>query len=199
MSDDRGSMHAIFLGIKILAAVYACIFITACGGLDVVADDTDIFEAMNYTLYAWRSEPPSQAPDSKDMTTRKSPSIRLGVEEKMSELGYQRVEKESAQFLVEYFATPGLNDGQLLSGGSNETLYGSSVNRQIDGATADNAYALSKPVETGKVELVFLDAQTIQPLWRVQVSIVVENSNRIDHDEVRKAMRKAISKLSPAA
>ncbi|KGE05059.1 hypothetical protein HRUBRA_00261 [Pseudohaliea rubra DSM 19751] len=173
--------------------------LVACSGLDVTADGTDAFAATQYSRYAWRSEPPSQPRFSKDMTTRKSPSIRAGVEEKMSELGYQRVDKASAQFLLEYFAMPGFNDGQLVSGGSNEELYGSSVNRQIDGAALDNAYALSGPVEIGKIKLVFFDARTADVLWRVQVSMVVEDSNRIDHDKVREAMREAIAKLPPAS
>jgi hypothetical protein len=173
--------------------------LSACSGLDVTADGTDVFAATRYTRYAWRSEPPSRASPGKDMTTIKSPSIRAGVEEKMATLGYELVDRANAEFLLEYFAAPGFNDGRLLSGGSNDLLYGSSVNRHIDGATADNAHALSGPVETGKIRLVFIDAQTVEMLWHVQVSMVVENSNRIDHDAVRKAVGEAISMLPPAS
>lgn len=199
MSETRRPIRRIYLRIRLFAAVSASVFITACSGLDVSVDGTEAFAATNYTRYAWRREPPSQTSNSKDLTTIKSPSIRAGVEEKMSELGYQRVDKASAQFLVQYFAIPGFNDGQLMSGGSNDMLYGSSVNRQIDEAAAGNAHALSGPVKTGKMELMFIDAKTNEILWRAQASIVVEDSNRIDHDEVRKAMRKGISMLPPAS
>jgi hypothetical protein len=77
-------------------------------------------------------------------------------------------------------------------------LYGSSVNRQIDGASAANAEALSGPVDTAEMELVFLDAASVEVLWRVQISMVVEDANRIDHDAVRGAVRKAIAGLPVA-
>lgn len=197
MTDKRGSRLATTLWIRFFT-VALFVPVAACSGLHVTADGTDDFAATRYTRYAWRHEPPSQTPVGKDMTTVKSPSIRAGVEEKMADLGYQRVDIANAQFMLEYFASPGFSDGQLLSGGSNEMLYGSSVNRQIDGAAADNAYALSGPVETGRIKLVFVDAETVEVLWQFEVSMVVENSNRIDHEEVRKAMAKGISRLPPA-
>jgi len=159
---------------------------------------TETFASTGYTRYAWRSEPPSRTTLSKDMLAQKSPSIRAGVETEMAALGYERVERGEADFLIEYIAAPGFNEGQLSYGGSNDMLYGSSVNRQIDGASADNAEALSEPVETAEMELVFLDADTVEVLWRAQISMVVEDANRVDHDAVRSAVRKAIAAL-PAA
>jgi hypothetical protein len=173
-------------------------FLAGCSGVDVTPATTETFAGTGYTRYAWRSEPPSQTSYSKDMLARKSPSIRAGVEAEMAELGYRRVDRSEADFLIEYIAAPGLNEGQLSYGGSNDMLYGSSVNRQIDGASADNAEALSGPVETAEMELVFLDADTVEVLWRVQISMVVEDANRIDHDAVIGAVRKAIAGL-PAA
>lgn len=174
------------------------VVLSACSGVDITPAATDTFAATSYTRYAWRSEPPTQVNYGKDMRAEKSPSIRSGTEERMAELGYRRVDRSDAEFLIEYFAAPGLNDGQLPHGGSNEMLYGSSVNRDIDGASASNARALSGPVETGEMQLVFFDAATNDVLWRVQISIVVEDLNRIDHDEVRKAVRKGVSALPPA-
>jgi hypothetical protein len=172
--------------------------LTACTGVDVMPAATETFAGTGYTRYAWRSEPPSQTTSSKDMLARKSPSIRAGVDEQMAELGYRRVARAEADFLIEYIAAPGFNEGQLSYGGSNDMLYGSSVNRQIDGASADNAEALSGPVETAEMELVFLDAATVEVLWRVQISMVVEDANRIDHDAVRDAVRRGVAALPPA-
>jgi hypothetical protein len=182
-----------------LLVVFAAVAISACSGIDVVPEPTDAFVASGYSRYAWRSEPPSQVATSKDKLPQKSPFIRASFEETMTELGYQRVDKDNAEFLVEYLVTTGHNDGQLLHGGSNEMLYPSSVNRQIDGASEDNAYALQGPVETGDIALVFFDAKTAAVLWRVQMSIVVENANRIDDEEVQKAVRQGLSTLPPAS
>jgi hypothetical protein len=176
----------------------ALILLSGCSGVQVSPAGTETFAATGYTRYAWRSEAPSQTSNSRDILIKKSPSIRAGVEEEMAEHGYRLVDKADAEFLVEYVAVAGYNDGQLVHGGSNDMLYGSSVNRDIDGASADNAYALSGPVETGEMELVLIDAASTEVLWRVRISIVVEDANRIDHDEVRRAVRKGIAVLPDA-
>lgn len=174
------------------------VLLGACSGVDIIPAATETFAATQYTRYAWRSEPPTQTIHGKDIVAQKSPSIRAGVEEKMAQLGYRRTDRADAEFLVEYFAAPGFKDGQLAHGGSNDMLYGSSINRDIDGASANNALALSGPVETREMQLVFFDSATNDVLWHVQISIVVEDMNRIDHDEVRKAVRKGVSALPPA-
>jgi hypothetical protein len=195
MSVASGFLRRVFGTHLIFAAV---ITLGACSGVDITPAAIDTFEARQYTRYAWRSDPPSQSGFSKDMSVQKSPSIRAGVTEQLTDLGYRRVDRSQAEFLVEYFAAPGFNDGQLPYGGSNDMLYGSSVNREIDGASANNARALSGPVETGDIQVIFFDARTSELLWRVQISIVVEDSNRIDHDEVRDAVRRALAALPPA-
>lgn len=170
----------------------------ACSGVDITPAATDTFAATGYTRYAWRSEPPSQAGYGRDMLAQKSGSIRAGVEEAMADLGYRRVDRSDAEFLVEYLAAPGFNDGEMPYGGSNDLLYGSSVNRDIDGASATNARVLSGPVETGDIQLMLFDVETADVLWDVQISIVVEDANRIDLDAVRNAVRKGVSALPPA-
>lgn len=182
-----------------LFAVPALAMLSACSGIHVIPDATDTFAATSYTRYAWRSEPPSQTISSKDKLQQKSPAIRASFQERMSELGYQLVDKADAEFLVEYLAATSYTDGQLARGGSNAELYGSSVNRQVDGASIDNAYALGGSVETGEITLVFVDAKTTDRLWRVQANIVVEDANRVDLDEVRKAVRRALASVPPAS
>lgn len=183
---------------RTLLTASVVVILSACSGVDVLPDATETFAATHYTRYAWRSEPPSQTSFSKDKLQKKSPSIRAGFEERMSELGYQRVDRADAEFLVEYLAGVGYNEGQLAHGGSNTVLYPSSVNRQIDGASADNAYALSGPVETGQIMLVFVDAKATDILWRLRISFVVQDTNRVDENQVRRAVRQGLSAL-PAA
>lgn len=178
--------------------VSALLALSACSGIEIVPEPTETFTATNYTRYAWRSQPPSQTVGSKDKLPQKSPAIRAAFEEKMGELGYRRVERDEAEFLVEYMAATGFNDGQLARISSNDVLYPSSVNRQIDGASADNAYALGGVVETGNMMLVFVDVETMEPLWRVQMSFVVQDTNRVDEAEVRRAIRKGVGVLPPA-
>jgi hypothetical protein len=185
------------LGSRLLTAS-AVVILSACSGVDVIPDATDTFAATNYTRYAWRSEPPSQTSFRKDRLQQKSQSIRAGFEEKMSELGYRRVDKADAEFLVEYLVSTGINDGQLSRGGSNSELYPSSVNREIDGASADNAQALGGAVTTGRIMLVFVDAGTKDLLWRLQITMVVQDANRVDEDEVRGAVLRGLVSLPPA-
>ena len=179
-----------------IAATLAAL--TACGGIDVKPDPIAKFESTGYTRYAWRSAPPANAAYARDLSLRKSASIRKGVNAQLAELGYQLVDKEDAQFVIEYLAATGFNDGQLAYGGSNEGLYGSSINRDIDGASADNAQELSGSVQTGEIQIIFLDAQSSNLLWRVGITMVVEDANRIDEDQVQRAVKQGLESV-PAA
>lgn len=181
-----------------LAFVLLGLALNACSGIDVTADPTAPFEATQYSRYAWRSAPPSRPVASKDKLPQKSPAIRASFEARMNELGYRLVDRENAQFLVEYMAATGFNDGQLARVSSNTVLYPSSVNRQIDGASADNAYALGGVVETGNMMLVFVDAESMQPLWRVEMTMVVHDTNRVDEADVQRAVRRGLATLPPA-
>lgn len=181
-----------------LLAAFALALLSGCGGIDVTPDSTERFEATAYSRYAWRSAPPSRSTHTKELTSIKSSSIREGVEETMTDLGYQRVDKQDAEFFIEYFAASGFNDGQLSYGGSNEGLYASSVNRDIDGASADNAQELSDPVLTSDIQLLFIDAASSDVLWRVMIKMVVEDSNRVNEVQVRNAVQRGLSSLPEA-
>lgn len=176
-----------------LAATLAAL--TACSGIDVKPDPIAEFERTGYTRYAWRSAPPANAAYARDLSLRKSASIRKGVNAQLAELGYQLVDKEDAQFVIEYLAATGFNDGQLAYGGSNEGLYGSSINRDIDGASADNAQELSGSVQTGEIQIIFLDAQSKNLLWRVGITMVVEDANRIDEEQVQRAVKQGLESV----
>lgn len=184
--------------IRIWTLSSIAIFLSGCGSFHVTPESTKRFENTEYVRYAWRSDPPSQSSFTKDLTTRKSGFIRRGVEESMTELGYELVDKSEAEFFIEYFAASGFNEGQLAYGGSNEGLYGSSVNRQIDGASADNAQLLSDSLLTSGIQLLFIDASSNDVLWRVEITMVVEDANRIDEDQVKEAVRQGLLSLPDA-
>lgn len=193
MTFSRPSIRSAALAMAAMG--FAAGSLLGCSGVAVTPESTVAFENTGYVRYAWRSDPPSQSDYTKDLTTRKSASIRRGVDARMAELGYQLADRSNAEFLVEYFAATGFKDGQLPYGGSNEGLYGSSVNRDIDGASADNAQELSGPLQTSDIQLLFLDAESLGVIWRVQISMVVENANRIDEEQVQRAVFEGLSAL----
>lgn len=182
--------HAL-LGVLVASAIYGC------SGVDVISDPVTEFEAKNYSRFAWRSAPPQDSATSRDLSVKKSSAIRQGVEEGLSELGYQLVDKSDAEFLIEYVAATSFNEGQLIHGASNDSLYGSSVNREIDGASEDNAQRLSGDVRTSDIRIVFIDAASKDVLWRVAVSMVVEDANRVDKRGVKRAVREGLAPLTP--
>jgi hypothetical protein len=136
-----------------------------------------------------------------DKATQADPVIRAAITERLAELGYREVARDEADFLVEYFAAAGINDGMLSQSGTNirRSSLGT-INRLPDGATMDNAYALSGVVATGNLLLVFVDAdpQDLSVLWQVGISTVIEDANRVNERAVRRAIRQGLSTL-PAA
>lgn len=182
----------------LLTACFSALLV-ACSGTETIPADTTEFVATGYKSYAWRSEPLKSTAYSKDKIYQADPAIREAVDTRMAELGYRRVPRDSAQFLVEYLAAAGVNAGIMESTASNVTAYPSAtINRLPDGASVDNAYALGGAKETKNVVLVFVEHSSLELLWRVQISAIMQDANRVDPDAVKRAIRKGLATLPEA-
>lgn len=180
-------------------ALLGVLALCACSGVQTQPDDTAAFAEKKYTRYAWRSEPLTQDGYSKDKFTQADPTVRATINEQLAMLGYREVANDEAEFLVEYLAAAGFSNGRLATNTTNVTPYPTAtINRQIDGASVDNAYALSGIKETGNLVLVFVDTGSKEVLWKVQISALVEDANRVDKDAVRDAIRQGLSTLPEA-
>ena len=172
---------------------------TACSGIETIPDDTARFAETGFRDFAWRSEPLDQSGFSRDRLSEADPMIRSAVEARLAELGYRRVERDQAEFLIEYFAAAGINDGQVASTASNVRRFPTAtIGRIADGATVDNAYALGGVKEMGNVLIAFVDPGATEVLWQVRVRKVIEDANRISERAVRRAIRQGLSTLPPA-
>ena len=171
----------------------------ACSGTETVPDDTARFEASGHRSYAWRSEPLSGSANARGLLYQADPVIRSTVDERLAELGYRRVDRENAGFLVEYFAAESISEGRLATNASNVSPYPTAtINRLPDGASIDNAYALGGAKALGNVVIVFVDRASTDLLWRVRISKVIEDANRINERAVRTAIRQGLSTLPEA-
>lgn len=183
----------------IVSSLLCLLLIAGCSGMEVIPADTERFVSTQYVRYAWRSEPLTQDGSGKDKLTQADPAIRSAIAERLSELGYREVAKDEAQFMVEYLAAAGINDGLLSSSGTNVTRATlGTINRLPDGATVDNAYALSGVVPTGNLLLVFVESDGLDVLWQVSISVLIEDANRVNERAVRSAIRKGLSTLPRA-
>jgi hypothetical protein len=183
-----------------LTGLLGSLLLAACSGVEIIPDDTSAFAATGYTRYAWRSEPLSQDGYSKSKVYQADPAIRAAVDKRLAELGYRQVSADDAQFLVDYVAAAGFNQGQLARNASNVTPVPTAmINRQVNQAEVDNAYALGGVKEMGNIALVFLNSSNKDVLWKVTVSSVIEDANRVDKSAVSKAMRQSLSTLPEAS
>ena len=184
---------------SLLLSTLTWILLTGCSGTEIIPDDSAGFAATGFTRYAWRSEPLEARGYSRNRLYAADPVIREAVDEELAQLGYQRVERADAQFLVDYLAAPGMTEGRLARNASNVTpIPTGMINRQVGQAEVDNAYALGGVKETGNIALVFLRAGNGDLLWKVLVSAIVENANSIDTDALGRVMRRSLATL-PAA
>ena len=173
--------------------------LTACSGIETIPDDTAAFAATGAKTFAWRSEPLDQTGFSRDPMTKADPVIRESVQTRLEELGYRLAPRDDADFLVEYFAAASVNDGRLARTASNVTPYPSAtIGRIADGATVDNAYALGGVKEMGNLLIAFVDPDATKILWRVRISKVMEDANKVNESAVRRAVRQGLSTLPPS-
>ena len=170
--------------------------VSACSGIETIPEDTARFEETGFQTFAWRSEPLTPDAYTRDRLAQADPMIRETVETRLIELGYRSVPREEAEFLVEYVAAAGINDGLIPRTASNVTPYPTAtIGRIADGATVDNAYALGGVKEVGILLVVFVDPRQSEVLWRVRISKVIEDANKISESAVRRAVRQGLSTL----
>jgi hypothetical protein len=179
----------------------ACLALAACSGTEIIPDDTAAFAASGMQRYAWRTDPLPAGSFARDRLYEADPAIRDAVDGRLAELGYREVPREDAQFLVDYLAAVGFNDGVAARNASNITPYQSSamINRQINQAEVDNAQALAGVRETGNIALVFIDAGNRSELWKVRITALVQDSNRVDTNRLKRVIRSGLSSLPAAA
>jgi hypothetical protein len=190
----RGAAMARLITLLVLSGLLA-----ACSGVETVPDDTARFEATGYTRFAWRSDPLRQDIYARDRLYQADPIIREAIAARLVELGYREVARDEAEFLVEYLAAGSVNAGRVATTASNVTPYPSAtINRQVDGASVDNAYALGGVKEMGNLLVVFVDPADAAVLWRVRISKVMEDANRVNENAVVRAVREGFATLPTA-
>lgn len=188
--------------ITLLAALMLTL-VTACSGIETRPAPLDTFAAGGYKYYSWRSEPLPNDPRSQDPMYIIDPILRSAVNTELGKKGYV-LDKEKAQFSVDYIYASGLRMGERSSEAYNITPYPSvNPNRQVNQAVVDNAYALGGVKETSNIALQFNDTTSKKEVWHVIITKIVENVNNVDNKKdirrgVEKGVEEALSSLPPA-
>lgn len=186
---------------NILASGLLALLLAACSGIEIQPDKIDQFAAGNYQYYKWRSEPMTNSANSSDPIYNIDPVLRRQVNAGLQSKGYI-LDEERAQFSVDYIFATGMRQGEKSEQASNLTLHPSVMpNRQIDGASVDNAIALGGVKETRNIALQFNDVTSNEEVWQVIMTRFVEDVNkagsRVD-ENLSKAINKALKPLPQA-
>ena len=185
----------------ILATGLLALLLAACSGIEIQPDKIDQFAAGNYQYYKWRSEPMTNSANSSDPIYSIDPVLRRQVNAGLQSKGYI-LDQERAQFSVDYIFATGMRQGEKSEQASNLTPYPSvTPNRQIDGASVDNAIALGGVKETRNIALQFNDVASNEEVWQVIMTRFVEDVNKVGSrvdENLSKAINKALKPLPPA-
>ncbi len=186
-----------------LASLLLMLAVTACSGIETRPAPIDTFAAGNYKYYTWRSAPLPNAANSEDPMYIMDPMLRRELDANLAAKGYV-LDKERAQFSVDYIYASGLRPGERSSEAYNITPY-PSVNpgQHTNQAVVDNAYALGGVKETSNIALLFNDTTTKKEVWHVIITSIVENVNKVDREEMSDSLetgvREALETLPPAS
>lgn len=186
---------------NILASGLLALLLAACSGVEIQPAKIDQFAAGNYHYYKWRSEPMNNTANSSDPIYNIDPVLRRQVNAGLQGRGYILDEKR-AQFSVDYTFATGMRQGEKSEQASNLTPYpGVMPNRQVDGATVDNAIALGGVKETRNIALQFNDVANNEEVWQVIMTRIVEDVNNVGSQvdtKLSKAITRALKPLPPA-
>jgi hypothetical protein len=186
----------------ILASGLLSLALAACSGVEIRPAPVDNFAAGDYQYYRWRTQPLQNTANSSDPVYSMDPIMRREVNRGLQSKGYI-LDKERAQFSVDYLYATGMRDGAVSRETSNVVPYPTVVpNRQVNQAVVDNSIALGGVQETSNIALQFNDVADNKEVWHVIITKIVENVNRVDTAELNDNLKKAIGqalKPLPAA
>jgi hypothetical protein len=187
----------------ILASGLISLLLAACSGIEVEPAAIEEFAAGNYTYYKWRTKPLQNTANSSDPAYILDPIVRKRLDAELQGKGYI-LDPKRAQFSVDYLYAIGMTQGAKSQEASNISTYPTvTANRQVNQAVVDNANALGGVKETSNIGIQFNDVAANEEVWRVMITKIVENVNRMDTDNLQKnltkSMREALSTLPPAS
>lgn len=184
--------------LKRLPTALVFLLLCACAGIDVQPDDTAEFAAEEHRYYAWRRPPLPQEGFRTDIAYQADPAIRAAVDRELQDKGY-RMDSERADFLVDYLASMGTRDALTDADRSMASRFPKTViNRNMDQAMIDNAYALDGVRETKNIAIVVYDIGQRRAIWKVLISKLVEDTNEVNVSLIDRAVRLGLRTLPQA-
>lgn len=175
-----------------LATLSLALALAACSGTETRPSDTAAFEAASYRYFKWRSAPLRNTANSADPLYVLDPIVRRSVNASLADKGFV-LDPERAEFSVDYFLAAGMREGEKSDVATNITPYPRVLpNRQADGATVDNAYALGGVKKTSNIALQFNDVGRREEIWHVVITKIVENANMSDTRRLERTVQQAI-------
>ncbi|MEP4486410.1 MAG: DUF4136 domain-containing protein [Halioglobus sp.] len=174
------------------ALLVAGSLLAACSGVETRPEATDTFAAENYQYYSWLTGPLANTANSQDAVYAIDPLVRRAIDRELRSKGYQ-LNPEKAQFSVDYRYAQGTRVGEVGGDASNLSTYPGVVpNRNMDGASVDNAYALAGVKITNNIGIQINDIATNKEVWRVVITKIVENVNSFDATKADKNITRAV-------
>jgi len=166
--------------------------LSACSGVETHPNETDTFAAGNYHYYSWRSKPIANSTNSRDPMYTLDPILREAINMTLQGKGYI-LDAKRAQFNVDYLFAEGVRDGVKGEAASNLSTHPGIVpDRNIDGASIDNAYALGGLKETRNIGIQFNDVERSEEVWWVLITKLVDDTNIAEDTRLYKSVTGAV-------
>ena len=169
-----------------------CIGTLGCTTIQVDTAPVDRFANKGFQTFSWRAEVPTGVPQSMETLYQLSTTVRGVLSAWLKKKGY-RYQASGGDFLVSYAFGAGL-EGGIKSQVLNPAPTSSVINRSLDPAIINNAYALSGPREVASLMLSFEDGDNLAAIWSANISQLVENQNQPDLDKIRRKLEPGIAR-----
>ncbi len=169
------------------------LLLAACSEFEARPSPIDSFVAGDYHYYRWSNNPLVNSSNSNDLIYTLDPILRKQLNQELQLKGYTP-DHDRAEFTVDYLYAEGLREGVRSGNAINlGTTPGSSVlNRNLDQASIDNAYALGGVKETSNIGIRFRDIDSNAEVWRVVITRIIEDVNSPDRSYMRHDVKKAM-------
>ena len=173
--------------------------VIACTGIQIDSAPLDRFNQGNYQSYSWQTAALKSHSGDTDTLSIIDPALRAAVNNELSAKGYRQV-ASGGDFVIDYQFRAALAQGELNSTAreaDNTSPYVDPnvvVNRQVNQALLDNAYALSGPKAINSIVIQFSSGDKQRRIWTTTINKMVENVNRDNVDKMTKGINTAIKR-----
>ena len=176
-----------------VTVLLSSLLLTACVGLSVDSADLSAFKHAHVQSYAWATPAMELEEGLSARVSLFDHALRQSVNKRLADKSYRLVEKDQAEFIIDYRFFRSMNVNQSGAGGANLDGAWDATMPTASGSSVHGDY-MPTTIKENNLRIAFIDAKTNDELWHVRAKKVKEETVN-DPNEINDRVEDLVSEL----